>query len=201
MSVVAIVLSYLLGSISFSTLITRRVAHVDIRNYGSGNAGATNTLRVIGVKWGIAVFLLDICKGVVVALAARWIPGSNLTLVYLCCLAVIAGHNWPVFFRFRGGKGVATTIGVLLTTMFHPAIMAGIFALALVIVTRYVSLGSLSFTVLTPVFVSLIYTGSLPVVFAAVLAAFSVYRHRENIVRLWKGTERRLLEKSPSSPS
>ncbi|QQE77798.1 glycerol-3-phosphate 1-O-acyltransferase PlsY [Alicyclobacillus sp. SO9] len=199
---VGVILSYLIGSLSFSTIIGRIVAHIDIRQHGSGNAGATNTLRVLGVKWAILVLVLDIAKGVVVVLAAsRWFPNTSPLFLYSCGIAVIVGHNWPVFFRFKGGKGVATTIGVLAVSMFHPAIIAGAFALALISVTRYVSLGSLSFTTLTSVLAAIMYPSVIPSIFGAIVAAFSILRHRQNIVRLWNGTERRIFEKKEANLS
>jgi glycerol-3-phosphate acyltransferase PlsY len=196
LAVCAIILSYVIGSLSFSTLVGRWVAHIDIRKHGSGNAGATNTLRVLGLKWGLFVLALDISKGVMATLMAGFLPNTVPLYVYGCGLAVIAGHNWPLFFRFRGGKGVATTIGVLFMAMFHPALIAGIFALILVILVRFVSLGSLTFTTLVAVLTSIMHPHLLPIVFTSVVAVFSILRHRQNIVRLWNGTERRVFAKT-----
>lgn len=198
LTVTAVVLSYLIGSISFSTLVGHWVAHIDIRKHGSGNAGATNTLRVLGLKWGLFVLVLDVAKGVVVVTGAQFLPHSTPLVMYLCGLAAITGHNWPIFFRFRGGKGVATTIGVLAVAMFHPALIAACYALAIVILTRFVSLGSLTFTALVPVFAAFIYPSVVPVIISAIIAALAILRHRQNIVRLWSGTEGRVFQKSKS---
>lgn len=114
---------------------------------------------------------------------------------YLSGLAVIIGHNWPLYFGFRGGKGIATTIGVLALLMFVPALLAGILAILLVILTRYVSLGALVFTILTPVFAILLHYPTYAALFAAIVAMFSVYRHRANIVRLVQGKENRVFSR------
>lgn len=196
MIIVSIILGYLIGSISTSTLISKWVAKIDIREHGSGNAGATNTLRVLGLRLAILVLALDIFKGILAISIAWGLGHGNPWFAYLSGLAVIVGHNWPVFFQFRGGKGIATTIGVLAMVMFVPAALAGVIAITLVIVTRFVSLGALIFTILTPIFVAILEparTGAI--VFAAVIAVMSIYRHRKNIQRLLKGQENRISSK------
>lgn len=189
--VIAVALSYLLGSVSFSIVIAKWVKGIDIRQHGSGNAGATNTLRVLGKGPGILVFLLDIAKGV----AAVWIGhglGGNDWIPALCGLSAIIGHNWPVWFRFKGGKGIATTVGVIATLAFVPALCAGIIAIATIALTRYVSLGSLLFAALTPLFISIFYF-SVPLLCASLLICiFAFVRHRTNIVKLFQGTENKL---------
>lgn len=191
-SILAIAASYLLGSVSFSILIARYIKGIDIRQHGSGNAGATNTLRVLGKGPGITVFVLDILKGV----AAVWIgklanPDTDW-LPVLCGLAVIIGHNWPVYFRFKGGKGIATAIGVMISLAFLPSLYAGIVAILLIVLTRYVSLGSLAFALLTPLSILLL-IGLGPVFWmSAVLCVFAFIRHRTNLVKLIKGTENKL---------
>ncbi|MCA0754432.1 glycerol-3-phosphate 1-O-acyltransferase PlsY [Paenibacillus sp. N4] len=195
--VIAVALSYLLGSVSFSIVIAKWVKGIDIRQHGSGNAGATNTLRVLGKGPGILVFLLDIGKGV----AAVWIGhalGDNSWIPVLCGLAAIVGHNWPVWFRFKGGKGIATTVGVIATLAFVPALCAGIIAIAAIAVTRYVSLGSLLFAALTPVFISILHF-SVPLLSASLLIClFAFVRHRTNLVKLFQGTENKLGAKKGS---
>lgn len=136
------VLSYLLGSISFSFLFTWIIKGVDIRDYESGNAGATNASRVLGKKMGLLILLLDGFKGVAAVGLAYWFTESPLVMA-LSGLAAILGHNWPVFLRFRGGKGIATTFGVTLSLAFVPAIVSAIIAILVIVITRYVSLGSL----------------------------------------------------------
>ncbi|TLS35932.1 glycerol-3-phosphate 1-O-acyltransferase PlsY [Pseudalkalibacillus caeni] len=189
------VIAYLIGSLSFSYLIAKKVKKIDIRQHGSGNAGATNTLRVLGKGPAIAVLALDVLKGI----GAVWL-GVLLTdttwAPFLSGIFAIIGHNWPVFFNFRGGKGVATTIGVFATVAFLPSLYAGIIAIILIIITRYVSLGSITFVVLTPPFLVLV--GDYPITYAylaAVVAVLSVWRHRANVSRLFKGTESKIGKK------
>lgn len=196
-----IVSGYLLGSISFSYIIAKKIKKVDIRQHGSGNAGATNTLRVLGVGPAIAVLALDIVKGI----AAVWLgillaPDQSGLFPALAGLAAILGHNWPVYYGFRGGKGVATTIGVLATLVFFPALFAGLLAIASIFITRFVSLGSLLFTVLTPVLTYvLIDTYDYPILYVyltMVVAVLSLWRHRTNLARLINGTESKLGKKA-----
>lgn len=193
--ILSLLLAYLLGSISTSTLITRWRARIDIRDVGSGNAGATNTLRVLGVRWGLVVLALDALKGVIATIIAIALVHHEPLAWFAAGLAVVAGHNWPVFFGFRGGKGIATTIGVYLVLLPVPALLAGAIAILLIIVTRYVSLGALSLVVLTPVFCGLLGRPVAVILFTALIAALSVYRHRQNIVRLVRGQEHRVFSR------
>ncbi|MBD3918780.1 glycerol-3-phosphate 1-O-acyltransferase PlsY [Paenibacillus sp. PR3] len=192
-AVIAVIISYLLGSVSFSIVIARLVKGIDIRQHGSGNAGATNTLRVLGKGPGIAVFILDIAKGV----AAVWIGhalngGYESWAPVLCGLAAIVGHNWPVWFRFKGGKGIATTVGVIATLAFIPALIAGVVAIAVIATTRYVSVGSLLFAALVPIGIGIM-TGSGPMLWASLLiCVFAFVRHRSNLVKLVQGKENKL---------
>lgn len=192
-AVIAVIISYLLGSVSFSIVIARLVKGIDIRQHGSGNAGATNTLRVLGKGPGILVFILDIAKGV----AAVWIGhalngGYESWTPVLCGLAAIVGHNWPVWFRFKGGKGIATTVGVIATLAFIPALIAGVVAIAVIATTRYVSVGSLLFAALVPIGIGIM-TGSGPMLWASLLiCVFAFVRHRSNLVKLVQGKENKL---------
>jgi len=192
---IAIVLSYLLGSIMFSLIIGKLLKGVDIRKHGSGNAGATNTLRVLGLVPAIIVFALDISKGITAVLIGDWLTDGNLWATVGCGLAAIVGHNWPIFFRFRGGKGIATTIGVVAVLSFVPAACAGAIAIASVAITRYVSLGSLLFTALMPIS-ALLFREPIEIIAAMlVILVFAFYRHRSNIVRLVRGEENKLGQK------
>lgn len=198
MFLICVVVAYLLGSVSSSTLVARWVGRIDIRQHGSGNAGATNTLRVLGVKWAIVVLLFDIIKGILSVLIAQWLMPGNHVAAFLAGLAAVIGHNWPIFFGFRGGKGIATTIGVLFLLMFTPAILAGLIAIALLVTTRYVSLAALTFTILTPVFAIALpphpHTPHwMSVGFGVLIAILSIYRHRSNLGRLVKGREHRIF--------
>lgn len=196
LQIVAIVLSYLLGSISFS-LLYGKLKGIDIRQHGSGNAGATNTLRVLGKGPAILVLLLDVIKGIIAVLIGHWLGGesSSSWLAGLCGIAAIAGHNWPIYFHFRGGKGIATAIGVLASLAFFPALFAGIIAILSIVITRYVSLGSLIFVILTPwILLVLGYEWSFFWT-ALVICLFAIWRHRSNIVKLARGNENKLGSK------
>ncbi|QSO45739.1 glycerol-3-phosphate 1-O-acyltransferase PlsY [Alicyclobacillus mengziensis] len=195
MLVLSAVIAYLIGSISFSTLIGRWFGKIDIREHGSGNAGATNTLRVLGARYAIIVLLADIAKGVVAVLLAQALGGGNPWVTYLSALAVIVGHNWPIYFGFRGGKGVATTIGVLLILMPKSLLTACLVAVILIAITRYVSLGALVLAVLTPIAGIVYHGGTGKVVLAVVVGVLTIWRHRKNIHRLLHGQEHRVFSK------
>jgi len=192
-TIIAIAASYLLGSVSFSILFARWLRKIDIRQHGSGNAGATNTLRVLGKGPAIAVFLLDIAKGVVAVLLGRALMGNDYGwLPVVCGLASIAGHNWPIFFRFKGGKGIATTVGAMIALAFVPVLIAGITAILIIALTRYVSLGSMIFAVLLPIILAIGGWDRALIWGAVVVAVLAVVRHRKNIVKLLNGTENKL---------
>jgi len=192
LEIVAILVCYLLGSVSFSVLFAKFLKGIDIRQHGSGNAGATNTLRVLGKGPAILVLALDVLKGIAAVWIGRWLGGDNEWLPGLCGIAAIVGHNWPLYFRFRGGKGIATAIGVLATLCFLPALYAGIIAISSIVFTRYVSLGSLIFVVLTPIFL-LIAGYPWPVFWTSlIICIFAFWRHRSNIVKIVQGRENKL---------
>lgn len=190
-SVLAIVVSYLIGSVSFSFIIAKFVKGIDIRKHGSGNAGATNTLRVLGKGPAIAVLLLDVLKGMIAVWIGMW-ASDVIWLSVICALAVIAGHNWPVFFGFRGGKGIATTIGAVAVLCFLPALFAGIIAIISIIITRYVSLGSLIFAALLPISIAIMGRPTEILIGSIIIGVFAFIRHRSNIVKLARGKENKL---------
>ena len=194
-AILALLLAYLLGSISFSYLMGKLSKGIDVRQHGSGNAGATNTLRVLGLGPALTVLALDIGKGVLAVWIGKWMA-DDLWVAVLCGILAIAGHNWPIYFSFRGGKGIATTIGVTVTLCPIPFLIAGGLAIVIVAVTKYVSLGSLVFTGLLPVIV-LLMNGSSEIVWASlVLAVLAWYRHRSNIAKLLRGEENKLGKKA-----
>ena len=190
--VLAVVIGYLIGSISFSFLWGKVFQGIDIRKHGSGNAGATNTLRVIGVVPAVTVLALDIGKGVLAVWVGWWLEPASLMLPILSGFAAIIGHNWPVFFAFRGGKGIATMIGVVATLCFLPGLAAGLVGIAAIFATRFVSLGSLLFATLLPISLWLFNRELELIVFSLALAALAFYRHRSNIVKLAQGKENKL---------
>ncbi|WLD91839.1 glycerol-3-phosphate 1-O-acyltransferase PlsY [Alkalihalobacillus sp. AL-G] len=192
-------IGYLIGSISFSYLIAKKIKKVDIRTQGSGNAGATNTLRVLGWGPAIAVLLLDTFKGIAAVLISYWL-GVEGWIAFFAGLFAIVGHNWPIYYGFRGGKGVATTIGVFAILVFQPTLIAGIIAILIIVFTRYVSLGSLLLMILTPILTALFgnYDSSY-ILLAVVISLLSIWRHRTNIIRLVKGTENKIGQRKEVS--
>ncbi|MBO2945039.1 glycerol-3-phosphate 1-O-acyltransferase PlsY [Paenibacillus sp. F411] len=192
LNIVGFIASYLLGSVSFSVLLAKLLKGIDIRQHGSGNAGATNTLRVLGKGPAVLVLALDVLKGIAAVWIGVWVGDGNAWLPGLCGIAAIIGHNWPVYFRFRGGKGIATAIGVLATLCFLPALFAGIIAILSIVFTRYVSLGSLIFVLLTPLFL-LLMGYPWPVFWTSlIIGVFAFWRHRSNIVKIMQGKENKL---------
>lgn len=182
--------AYLLGSISFGLLIGKWFLGIDIREYGSGNAGATNLSRVMGTGPGIVVLLLDGLKGFVPVWLTLKVTGQP-TAAMLVGLAAIVGHIWPVYFRFKGGKGVATTIGVMLAMSFWATLIAGLLTVLIIAVSRYVSLGSLVFVSLMPWLLLFFDRGGMVFVMALALTVLVFWTHRENILRLLRGQENR----------
>jgi glycerol-3-phosphate acyltransferase PlsY len=186
-----IIVGYLIGSIPFALLLARRWGTSDLRRFGSGNLGAANVMRASGVTAGVLVALLDMAKGAAsVAIAERF--ADQPAAPALAGFAAIIGHIYPVWLRFRGGKGVATAAGVfgVLTPAVVPPVLA-IF-LAAVWATKYISLGSLLATLALPPIAYAVGTPA-PVLAAAIAAsAIIVFRHRSNLMRLRSGTERRI---------
>lgn len=198
--VITALIGYLLGSISFSYIIAKKIKKVDIRQHGSGNAGATNTLRVLGVGPAVSVLALDILKGIIAVWIGLVLAQDNSGLYpAIGGLAAILGHNWPIYYGFRGGKGVATTIGVIASLVLLPALYAGIIAIISIFITRYVSLGSLLFVCITPIFTYVfLHTYNFPpfyFILTVVVAILSIWRHRTNIKRLLSGTESKIGSK------
>lgn len=186
-------IAYLLGSISTGILLSRPTGH-NLRKEGSGNTGASNALRVLGLKYGTLVFLGDACKAAAAVLIGRWISGQEGAMV--AGLFVVLGHNWPVFFGFQGGKGIACSVAVLLLTFFWQGAVAGLICLAVIYFTRYISLGSM--TMLLIFFLLMLLTQPFwpAAVWAFALLILGVYRHRSNIERLRNGTENKIGQKT-----
>lgn len=187
----ALIAGYLVGAVPFGVLIGQRAAGVDIRRLGSGNTGATNALRVLGPRAAAAVLAMDIAKGIAAVFIGRWLVGGDIVPL-LSGLAAVVGHNWSVFLRFGGGKGVATTVGVVIASMPLVATIAIAVFLITVTVTGYVSVGSLTMAVLLPLLAWFLKNPSPHVAFVAMLALIMLWRHRSNIVRLIEGRENKL---------
>ncbi len=195
---IIIIISYCIGSISTSYIIAKRMMGVDIRTQGSGNAGSTNVLRTLGKKAGIMTFAGDLLKGVIAVFIAKFIAyfahmdASNVA--YIAVVAVVIGHNWPVFLGFRGGKGVATSLGAMIAVNPIIALSCFAFFILIVYVTKYVSLGSVLSICTSPIIMLCIgnYKGLAVTLFLSISV---IFKHRENIKRLLNGTERKIGDK------
>jgi len=192
----SIIISYLLGSISFSYFIAKIWMGIDIRNYGSGNAGATNVLRVLGTKPAIIALLGDALKGIIAVYLGKLTGDESIML--LCGLAVVIGHNWPIFLKFKGGKGIATSLGVILTISPLSSLILIIIGVFIIYITRYVSLGSITSAIILPFIFYMLHKSGYYLIFALVLTFLALFRHRSNIQRLLSGKESKLGEKKTS---
>ena len=202
--IIVAIIAYAIWSINFSIIISKKIAGFDVREKGSGNAGTTNILRSVGKKAAVLTLLCDVLKGVVAVLIAYMIAkvtknADKALLVQIAGILVVIGHSFPIFFEFKGGKGVATSLGVLLTINWQIGLICLIFALVIMAFGRMVSLGSIGAAILFPVLTLFIHnnfiiesTGIKYFVFSIILAALVIFNHRENIKRLANGTENKL---------
>ncbi len=186
------IISYLIGNISFAYILGKLFEKKDVREYGSGNAGATNALRTFGKKIGAMVLVGDALKGVAAVLIGRQLGGQEGA--YVAGALVIIGHNWPVLLKFRGGKGVATTIGVMI--IINPFLTSICAALGIIIIifTKTVSLGSIIGMALAPI-CAVIFVRPFDLqlfIFCLFIAGMSIFRHKSNIKRLLEGKENKL---------
>jgi len=189
--IIVVVIAYLLGSIPFGYLIVRRTIGADIRQTGSGGTGATNVSRRAGKAAGVLTLLLDAAKGCAAVLIARVVSGEDWVIAAAASAALV-GHIFPVWLGFRGGKGVATGVGIFSVLAPLALLCAGVIFIAVVVMTRYVSLGSMIAALLIPVFVWF-QSGSQPLLTAALVgAALIVFAHRGNIKRLASRTESKI---------
>ena len=201
------VVAYLIGSINFSVIFSKKIAGFDVREKGSGNAGTTNILRSVGNKAASLTLVCDILKGVVaigIALAVGYIfnADNKSILVQIAGIAVVVGHTFPIFFGFKGGKGVATSLGILIMSNWEIGLICLAVGVALIAITRMVSVGScvaaILFAVLT-YFIKdnyIVTEGSGYFTYSIILAAFILFNHRSNIVRILQGKENKISFKS-----
>lgn len=185
------VAAYFLGNISTGLLVGRAVGHIDIRKTGSGNAGTTNIMRTLGWFPSVLTLLGDVLKAVIAVLFGCMLAGE--TGQYIAGVAVLLGHNWPVCFGFKGGKGMASSLGIIIAT--EPLLALVLFAVQVIIlvVTKYMSVASLCTAVLYPVLVALLHHDNAAyVIFAVIAGALAVFSHRGNIRRLMTHTENKL---------
>lgn len=195
---IIVVVAYLLGNISTSYIIAKRMLGVDIRTQGSGNAGSTNALRVLGKKAGAMTFVGDLLKGMLAVFIARIIANiinvDSVNAAYIAVVFVVVGHNWPALLGFKGGKGVATSLGAMIAVNPITALSCFAFFGIIVYITKYVSLGSVLSISMSPIIMLVLknYRGFLVTLFLSISV---IYTHRENIKRLLNKTERKIGEK------
>ena len=205
--VIMAIIAYLIGSINFSVIFSKKFAGFDVREKGSGNAGTTNMLRSVGKKAAALTLVCDILKGVIAIVIAiilgNMIKGLNKELLLqIAGVAVVLGHTFPIFFQFKGGKGVATSLGILLMSNWQIGLICLVFAIVLMALTRMVSLGACAAAVLFPVltlFINDHYTvltegkqGNVYLVYSIILAVIVLYNHRSNIKRILSGKENKI---------
>lgn len=200
--IIIAVIAYAIGSISFSVIFTKKMAGFDVREKGSGNAGSTNVLRTAGKKVAALTLICDILKGVI-AIAIAIVLGKivkdldNALLVQISAIAVVIGHTFPIFFGFRGGKGVATSLGVLLIVNWQIGLICLVFAIVIMALTRMVSAGSVLAAILFPVLALFIGQEHYIVlgnyfIFSVIMALIVSFNHRTNIRRILNGTENKI---------
>lgn len=187
--------AYLLGSIPFGLLISQKVARLDITKVGSGNIGATNVARTVGLKWGVITLLADVLKGFIPVVLARHLLGSSLEISEALSgtvgLSALLGHQFPVYKRSRGGKGVATCLGAFLAISPISCLFSGIIFFILVALWRYISLGSILGALTMPIWLYITGHSTFMILSSLVMSLLITFQHRENIQRLLQGNERR----------
>lgn len=202
-NIVVAIIAYLIGSINFSVIFSKKMAGFDVREKGSGNAGTTNMLRSVGKKAAAITLICDILKGVVAILIAMFIAWAfkveNASLlVQIAGIAVVLGHTFPIFFGFKGGKGVATSLGILIMSNWQIGLICLVFGVVLIALTRMVSLGSCAAAVLFPVltlFINehyIVSQGSSYLIYSIILAVIVLFNHRSNIQRILSGKENKI---------
>lgn len=193
------VIAYLIGSVNFSVIISKKMAGFDLREKGSKNAGTTNMLRTVGKKAAAITLICDILKGVVAVILAKFLA-SNINeaiATQIAAICVVIGHTFPIFFELKGGKGVATSIGILLVMNWQIGLICLSYGIVIIALTRMVSLGSISAAILFPILTIFIKEhyiaeGANFIVFGVLIAAIILFNHRANIKRLNNGTENRI---------
>lgn len=205
LEIIAILIaSYLIGSITTGDVVAR-IKKVNLRDHGSGNVGATNAFRTMGSTSGIIVLLGDTLKGVIAVLLGNLIgkiPGLGIDLNIFSGVCAIIGHNWPIFAGFKGGKGIAVTLGVVIAMTPNILIVLGPVWVIVFVSFGYVSLASLAAAFLYPFSVYFFYPADIyKILFAILIAIMAIYRHKTNIVRLIKGEEHKILYQKKKEPN
>ncbi|MDI6786300.1 MAG: glycerol-3-phosphate 1-O-acyltransferase PlsY [bacterium] len=201
--VMLFIFSYLLGAIPFGYLAGKLLKGIDIREYGSGNLGATNVYRTVGKITGIIVLLLDIGKGLLAVIVADSFALNGLIInreliLIIAGLCAVMGHNWPLYLKFKGGKGVATSVGIFIgLAPVAMMICIGLFVI-IVAIWRYISLGSIVIALSLPLLMYYLNYGIHLTTFSAMVGIFIILRHISNIKRLYLGTENKFGQKNQS---
>jgi len=194
MYIIAAVIGYLLGNFSTGLFIAKRFGNIDIREHGSGNAGTTNVLRTLGWLPSVLTLLGDALKAVLASLIGKWIGGEIGMLIG--GLFTIIGHNWPVFFHFRGGKGMASTLGMIIVCHQWWALALFLPWFVIVALTRYVSVASIAMSIIYPIITIFVYHShpyaAAHIIVICLMGVLGVFSHRANISRLIHGNENRL---------
>ena len=202
-NVITAIIAYLIGSVNFSVILSKKMAGFDVREKGSGNAGTTNMLRNKKKKAAALTLICDVLKGVVAILIAMFIGlafkvENQALLVQIAGIAVVLGHTFPIFFGFKGGKGVATSLGILIMSNWQIGLICLVFGVLLIALTRMVSLGSCAAAVLFPVltlFITdnyIVSQGSGYLIYSIILAVIVLFNHRSNIKRIMAGKENKI---------
>ena len=202
-NVITAIIAYLIGSVNFSVILSKKMAGFDVREKGSGNAGTTNMLRSVGKKAAALTLICDVLKGVVAILIAMFIGWAfkvenQALLVQIAGIAVVLGHTFPIFFGFKGGKGVATSLGILIMSNWQIGLICLVFGVLLIALTRMVSLGSCAAAVLFPVltlFITdnyIVSQGSGYLIYSIIIAVIVLFNHRSNIKRIMAGKENKI---------
>lgn len=190
--ILIVAIGYLLGNISSSYLMGKLNSNIDVRQYGSGNLGATNVFRVLGLKEGSIVVLGDALKGIVATLIGIWLKGEMGGLIG--GMAAIVGHNWPFLLGFKGGKGIATSLGTIV--ILFPSLSLILFVAWILVfaLSGYVSLASIISAALLPILVMIFKPSWGNIIGTLLIGGLAIYRHKDNISRLLKGTEKKILK-------
>ena len=189
--ILSAVIAYLIGSVSFSKIFAKAIKKQDINKLGSGNAGTTNMLRTFGWKLGLLTLACDLLKGVL-AVFISYLIGGELAMLVACIFAVV-GHNFSVFMKFKGGKGIATTTGVMLSILPIQTIIIFGSCVGIVFLTKIMSIGSIIGAIATAVIPIIMYPDNTPLIITVIiLCALDLFSHRSNIVRLFQGKENKL---------
>lgn len=191
-----IILSYIIGSISGSYLLGKIILQKDVRKYGSGNAGTTNAMRVFGKKIGIMTFCIDFLKGFLYILLLKHFTSINLESLYICSVLLIIGHDYPFYMSFKGGKGVATTIGAFAVLGFKLDLIAVVIWILSVYITKIVSLGSIIyFITVSTLFIGFMELNTIQIICVLIIGLLGIFRHKDNIYRMIHGKENKIGKK------